>query len=245
MTKQTDSKEREEEVLLLVVESYIRESKPISSAYLCQKYRLGYSPATVRHVLEVLEDKGFLCHPHTSAGRVPTQRGFKTYADRIQRAGIVSVFPLSITMPLHFQNNDETFEYVSDSLSQASGYTSLVAVSGKNNKVFSRGTRFMLEQPEFEDIHKIKAFFLALETRMKEIEKVLFENIDDDVRFFIGDEIGCKEIADCSLIVAHAKEKALSFSLALLGPMRMDYMRAASCLQGIKQRLMELIENEE
>ncbi|UCC96195.1 MAG: hypothetical protein JSW40_05490, partial [Candidatus Omnitrophota bacterium] len=137
---------------------------------------------------------------------------------------------------------EDAMGHTLDILAQISGYTSLVAFSGKNEKCFFRGTRFIFEQPEFENVNRLKSLFYILEVKMGELQQMLFHYFDENIKFLIGDEIGFEEISDCSLIVSGAREKELSFALAILGPMRMDYIRAASCVCAMKNQLKKTIE---
>ena len=70
---------RQQRVLRAVVHEYIRTAQPVSSDTLVRRYRLGVSSATVRNDLAALEELGLLSHPHTSAGRVPTQSGYRYF----------------------------------------------------------------------------------------------------------------------------------------------------------------------
>lgn len=70
-------------ILGTVVYEYIATGEPVGSATLTQKYNLGVSPATVRAEMASLEDEGYLDQPHTSAGRVPSDRGYRYYVDHI------------------------------------------------------------------------------------------------------------------------------------------------------------------
>jgi heat-inducible transcriptional repressor len=76
--------ERSKKVLLAVVQSYIGKPGPVGSRILTKKYDLKYSPATVRNVMADLEEMGYLNQPHTSAGRVPTDKGFRFYVDLLR-----------------------------------------------------------------------------------------------------------------------------------------------------------------
>jgi heat-inducible transcriptional repressor len=74
---------RKTSILGTVVYEYIATGEPVGSATLTQKYNLGISPATVRAELASLDDEGYLDQPHTSAGRVPSDRGYRYYVDRL------------------------------------------------------------------------------------------------------------------------------------------------------------------
>lgn len=72
---------REKEVLREVIHDFILTANPVGSKFISQKPDMNLSPATIRHVMAQLEESGFLNHPHTSAGRVPTDKGYRFYLD--------------------------------------------------------------------------------------------------------------------------------------------------------------------
>ncbi len=80
---ETELTPRQREILRLVVEEYVETGQPVGSKALVERAALGVSPSTVRHELAELERLGVLTHPHTSAGRVPTERGYRYYVDRL------------------------------------------------------------------------------------------------------------------------------------------------------------------
>ncbi len=75
--------DRRQKVLQALVEEYIANAQPVGSRTLVDRYRLGVSPATVRNELSVLEDEGYLTSPHTSAGRIPTDAGYRAFVDNL------------------------------------------------------------------------------------------------------------------------------------------------------------------
>ncbi len=74
---------RKKEILQAVVDEYINTAEPVSSATLVEKYGLNYSSATVRNELAELENNGYLDKPHTSSGRVPSEKGYRFYVDEL------------------------------------------------------------------------------------------------------------------------------------------------------------------
>ncbi len=74
---------REKMILRYIVQEFIMTANPVGSRYLVKRYNLGLSPATVRNIMADLEDLGYLTHPHTSAGRVPTDKGYRFYVDNL------------------------------------------------------------------------------------------------------------------------------------------------------------------
>ncbi|HJW10119.1 MAG TPA: heat-inducible transcriptional repressor HrcA [Holophagaceae bacterium] len=77
---------REESVLKTLIETYLQEGEPVGSRLLAKRYPEPLSSATIRNVLSDLEDEAFVAQPHTSAGRVPTERAYRYYVDRWMRA---------------------------------------------------------------------------------------------------------------------------------------------------------------
>jgi heat-inducible transcriptional repressor len=73
--------EREKQILKLLVDHYISTAEPVGSRTLSKQPGLGLSPATIRNILKDLEDMGYLTQPHTSAGRMPTNLGYRSYVD--------------------------------------------------------------------------------------------------------------------------------------------------------------------
>ncbi len=82
--------ERKLAVLRAIVEDYVARQEPVGSKALVDRHRLGVSPATVRNDMAALEEEGFITQPHTSAGRIPTDKGYRLFVDRLS-----SVKPLS------------------------------------------------------------------------------------------------------------------------------------------------------
>jgi heat-inducible transcriptional repressor len=77
--------DRERQVLEAVVRTYVATAEPAGSRTVCRRFDLGVSAATVRNTMSDLEEKGYLLHPHTSAGRVPTDRAYRFFVDRMVR----------------------------------------------------------------------------------------------------------------------------------------------------------------
>ena len=80
-----DLSDREIRVLEAVIQVYIETAEPAGSQTIAQRFPLGVSSATIRNTMSELEEKGFLYHPHTSAGRIPTDRAYRWYVDSLTR----------------------------------------------------------------------------------------------------------------------------------------------------------------
>jgi heat-inducible transcriptional repressor len=82
--------DRERQVLEAVIETYVRTAEPAGSRTIARHYQLGLSPATIRNTMSDLEEKGYLYHPHTSAGRIPTDLAYRVYVDYLMRPPAVA-----------------------------------------------------------------------------------------------------------------------------------------------------------
>jgi heat-inducible transcriptional repressor len=91
--------DRERQVLAAVIRSYIATAEPAGSRTVSKHFGLGVSPATVRNTMSDLEEKGFLFHPHTSAGRIPTDKAYRVYVDEL-----MSVSPVERAQAKQLQN---------------------------------------------------------------------------------------------------------------------------------------------
>jgi len=78
--------ERERQVFVSIVQSFIETAEPVGSRYLSKHCDLDISPATIRNVMIDLEEKGLICQPHASAGRVPTDQGYRAYVDGLMES---------------------------------------------------------------------------------------------------------------------------------------------------------------
>src|SRR5881396_3730922 len=77
--------ERERQVLEAVIETYVQTAEPAGSRTISKRHQLGLSPATIRNTMSDLEEKGYLYHPHTSAGRIPTDQAYRVYVDSLMK----------------------------------------------------------------------------------------------------------------------------------------------------------------
>src|SRR5467141_3625979 len=82
--------ERERRILEAVIQTYVETAQPAGSRSLAHKFGLGVSPATIRNTMSDLEEKGYLYHPHASAGRVPTDLAYRVYVNSLMRLSQVS-----------------------------------------------------------------------------------------------------------------------------------------------------------
>jgi heat-inducible transcriptional repressor len=121
--------ERRKRILGGIIRTYIETGMPVASKFLVSKYRLGLSPATVRNIMAELEKLGYITHPHTSAGRVPTDKGYRYYVDMImEEEQLTPGEKKKILMQLINSQYDEIENLMQQALDVISDYTEQLAI---------------------------------------------------------------------------------------------------------------------
>jgi len=245
MVRTTDFETRKKEVLAAAIDSYVNSAMPVSSEALARDYHFNLSAATIRNVLAALERQGYLMHPHTSAGRIPTQEGYRYYVDYLMKE-IRFISEEKFRIEAEYKKNvkqlevllDKTSQILSD-LTHCAGIVSLQA----NGRLFYKGTSFIIEQPEFNNIEKIKKVLRLLEEK-EQILEIINRDLKKRIEIYIGDELDCEDINSCSLVVSHyhLHNKPLG-SLAILGPTRMHYPKVISTLEYVSELIEEVLED--
>jgi heat-inducible transcriptional repressor len=141
----TGPTEREQEILRVLVENYIREGAPVGSRTLAKNISMDLSPATIRNVMADLEDLGFVASPHTSAGRVPTARGYRFFVDTLLRLRPPAPKDVQLLQKKIEEELKSSGKAIAESASSAlSALTSLAGVV-----TIPRQKHFKLRQVEF------------------------------------------------------------------------------------------------
>jgi heat-inducible transcriptional repressor len=113
--------EREKAILRYVIHQYILTASPVGSRNISKKYDLGLSPATIRNIMADLEELGYLDHPHTSAGRVPTDKGYRFYVDSLMPTPRLAKNEKELikrSFESNFETPDKALKIASDVLSE-------------------------------------------------------------------------------------------------------------------------------
>lgn len=137
---------RKKEILQAVIDEYINTAEPVSSATLVKKYGLNYSSATVRNELAELEDIGYLDKPHTSAGRVPSEKGYRFYVDELVNDEDISLEEIKyIQNKLSTKVNEieDLTKIATSTLSEITHYTT-VAIGPKSDMQTIEEIKFVL-----------------------------------------------------------------------------------------------------
>lgn len=135
---ETEVFRRKRKILHAAVHHYIKTGVPASSKILVSKYGIKYSPATVRNILAELEDEGYLSQIHTSSGRIPTDKGYRSYVDMltdVQRAVINEVKAFKKEYNKKILEVEEVLINTSKILSNLSHYVGFITLSDKDKSI--------------------------------------------------------------------------------------------------------------
>ncbi|MBD3308660.1 heat-inducible transcription repressor HrcA [candidate division KSB3 bacterium] len=130
--------ERQSKILIAVVCNYITTAEPVGSRTIARKYDFDLSPATIRNIMADLEEMGFLAQPHTSAGRIPTDKGFRFYVDQLEqtRKSLEQPFIFNIEEVLHNEIElGNLMKKTTDLLSRLSQQAGLVLAPNLKNTI--------------------------------------------------------------------------------------------------------------
>lgn len=133
--------EREKNVLRCVIQEFILTASPVGSRNITRKYGVGFSPATVRNIMSDLENGGFINHPHTSAGRVPTDKGYRFYVDslmNIQSLGQREIEMIESNFSPEINQTDEMVKIAGKLLSSITKQLACVTYPNLDSGIFEK-----------------------------------------------------------------------------------------------------------
>lgn len=226
---------REEVLLQGLVAEYITRAEPIASEYLMRALSLSLSSATVRQALHQLEDEGYIEQPHTSAGRVPTDKGYRFYVDHLQEQPVNS----RMRHKLYQQLKDLEIEYGRLNRAAAkllSEITQSVAIVGEpgSHDIQEAGLQEILDQPEGHQLAAVR----ELSAVLNGIDEYLQELTDQQQArpvTFIGRENPVGRTKLLSVLVRQAGLGPKKIVLVIVGPKRMPYGANVSLLNGLAE----------
>ena len=229
--------ERQGEILNRIVEDYIGLAQPISSEFLEKKHKFSVSPATIRIEMQRLTDGGFIFQPHTSAGRVPTDKGYRFFVDNLLKSEI-SEFEDVFEIEDIFQKAGKDIFKLASRLTKflAEESSSLTILNLLERDFFwKEGWEEILREPEFEEKDLISHFTKLLESFEENIENL---KINSGIKIYIGKENPFSKTKDFSIISSrcHLPDEEEGI-ISLLGPKRMAYDRNISLINSFKKIL--------
>ena len=231
---------RQRQVLSAIVELYTKTAIPVGSQALLEHFQFPVSSATLRNDMVELETEGYLYQPHTSAGRIPTDTGYRFYVEEMMGDEDLSredqrrpQKELLIMKAKQARTGRSTARL----LSALSGN---LAVSGLIDKeeFYDFGMKELMEKPEFQEIDELCRLVETLDSLDEKLDGIMLKLKDGETHIFIGDENPIKEISNCSMVVAPYKDKdGEQGVLAIIGPKRMDYAKNKSLIEYMRRVL--------
>jgi len=222
---------RREKLLNAIVDVYIKTAEPVSSKQLVDSHFSNVSSATIRSEMCDLEETGYLSHIYTSSGRVPTDRAYRFYVDRIiedENVHPALAVRKKIRNVLCAVENDarEINKAAANMLADLSE-NMVIANVMEEDEFYKTGLASLFEFPEFKEFDRmfnLASFFDNFESVFDKIGNNFFDDIDVDLRVVIGRENTIKNIKDETVILAkYSLPDNFSGSITMIGPTRMDY----------------------
>jgi heat-inducible transcriptional repressor len=227
---------RQKKILNTIIKEYIETGEPISSQFLEKKHAFGIGSAMIRIEMQKLTDKGFLFQPHTSAGRVPTDKSYRFFVDNLPN----KESPLNDRMSKIeeiFREEEDVFRLANRLTKFLAQETSSLAILNlpERDLIFKEGWEELLKEAEFFEQDFFADFARVIERFEQDFKNL---RINSGIRVYIGKETKVPKAKNLSVISSKCKlpnkEKA---TLTLVGPKRMDYNRNLGLIQSLNKYL--------
>ena len=219
---------RQEQLLGAIIKEYTRTAEPVSSGLLCEKHNLKVSPATIRAEMIELEKNGYLEQPHTSAGRIPTNKAYRYFVDNLLSARENLLAPREkkyINSEVDISGKDP--HLISRQIAKViAGISDNFALSGiiDTGEFFKIGFSSLFEMPEFQEHERalrITSFFDEFENY---VDRVFEDILGADFGVLIGKENPMKDAYDETVIMArYPLPGGFDGAAFMVGPLRMKY----------------------
>ena len=230
--------DRRLEILRAIVDEYVATQEPVGSKAIADKRALGISPATIRNEMAVLEEEGLITQPHTSAGRIPTDRGYRLFVDKLS-----TIKPLSAAERRAIETFLEGAHDLDDVLKRSAkllaDITKQVAVVKYPKIGDSQGREMMAISGTAnlarsgEDLgNTLSPILEALEEQVVLLR--LLSDAHPTVHVTIGSEQLDANLQTTSLVtVGYGSDASPLGSLGILGPTRMDYAGSMAAVSAV------------
>lgn len=253
---------RQEALLASVAERYIAAAEPVSSKFLEKRGFFGLKSATIRSEMNELETDGYLTHPYTSGGRIPTDKGYRYFVDNL--IGVkLSFTPLGLRTGKRKAQNEKDRKEIKSAIA-ASGYSphqinksvaqilselsdNLVITNIMEEDDFCKvGLASLFEMPDFREFDKmfrLTSFFDEFEDMFSQLIKRMDADAaeTDGLRIFIGRENPVRDIRDeTAMFAKYDLPQGYTGSLTLIGPTRMDYEKNIGLIKYTTRELNKL-----
>lgn len=231
--------DRQKQILSAVVELYTKTAVPVGSQALLEYSDFGVSSATLRNDMATLEEEGYLYQPHVSAGRIPTDAGYRIYVEEMMGDADLSredqrrlQKELLTLKAKHMRLGRSTAKL----LSALSGNLAVSGIVDKD-EYYDFGMRELIDNPEFQEMDELCQLVETLDSLDEKVDGIMLKLKDGETRIFIGNENPIAGIKNCSMIVAPYQTDEGRGMLAIIGPKRMDYAKNKSLIEYMRKML--------
>ena len=230
---------RQRQILSAVVELYTKTALPVGSQVLLERFQFPVSSATLRNDMVALEEAGYLYQPHVSAGRIPTDAGYRFYVEEMMGDEDLSREDQRRLQKELLMMKAKQARLGRSTTKLLSALSGNLAVSGLIDKdeFYDFGMKELMEKPEFQEIDELCRLVETLDSLDERIDAIFAKLSDGETQIFIGDENPIKGISNCSMVVAPYQSSEGQGILAIIGPKRMDYAKNKSLIEYMKKLL--------
>lgn len=218
----SDLTERQENILAAIVEEYAEVASPVGSVTLAKLFNV--SSATIRNDMAVLEQGGYISQPHTSAGRIPTDKGYRRYVNSLanqQATPNAAIDRNARAMDVRIRTAGEDEQTIRSAVKSLVEITHNVALATIGNSLYVRGFGNLFAQPEFgqtDAVQQVARLIDNLEPWLREAAP------NDPLSVFIGRENPIGKSSQSTLIISRFRSPYSDRSyIGVLGPTRQNY----------------------
>ena len=238
--------DRRLEILRAIVDEYVQTQEPVGSKAIADKHSLGISPATIRNEMAALEEEGLITQPHTSAGRIPTDRGYRIFVDKL-----ATIKPLSTAerraIETFLSGSLDLDDVIKRSAQLLADITQQVAVVQYPNVAEHQSRDLMAISGTANLARSGEALGPTLSPILEALEEQvvllrLLSDAPERVQVKIGHEQAETNLHTTSIVtVGYGTEAKPLGSLAVLGPTRMDYSSSMSAVAAVARYIGRFI----
>ena len=230
---------RQRQILSAVVELYTQTALPVGSQVLLERFQFPVSSATLRNDMVALEEAGYLYQPHVSAGRIPTDAGYRFYVEEMMGDEDLSREDQRRLQKELLMMKAKQARLGRSTTKLLSALSGNLAVSGLIDKdeFYDFGMKELMEKPEFQEIDELCRLVETLDSLDERLDTIFAKLGNGETQIFIGDENPIKGISNCSMVVAPYQSSEGQGILAIIGPKRMDYAKNKSRIEYMKKLL--------
>jgi heat-inducible transcriptional repressor len=226
--------DRQQLILRAIVEQYAEVASPVGSSLLAKAFEV--SSATIRTEMAELERLGYITQPHTSAGRVPTDKGYRMYVNWLQDNPAESkVSRQAHAIERQIQHSGEAEQAIKNAVQALALATNNLSIGFWRNRTYQYGLPSLFQHPEFFGGHEAYAIAQLVE-RLPEMIGQIYDD-DNRVTVYIGHENPIGRSAGASSIIGRVQTPDGQSFVGVVGPTRQNYGQVVSLVDYVSSTL--------